>query len=238
MPERSNQDSDQLALAPTIQQRKDSHAVLKKLKVAERFALMFGLGRVVDGKFVMNPASKNPSPVQNKEVDEMDTKLSFFYSSTVLELVPRLKDLERFIKERITQELKYHVRVEGDLSLQEINEFQSLKKTPSGDLEFRKKLSDEIHLTGDPASLPIDMLVPLLEAVHSVTYFNRMAVDLPEETGTYVVELSNGTKETLTYWLIQDMWVDKPKEGSTFCPRVGVGRIIRGKRLVNFTRLS
>lgn len=238
MPEHSNQDSDQLALAPTIQQRKDSHAVLKKLKVAERFALMFGLGRVVDGKFVMNPASKNPPPVQNKEVDEMDTKLSFFYSSTVLELVPKLKDLERFIRDRIIQELEYHVRMEGDLFLQEINGFKSLKKAFTGVLDFRKKYLDEIDLTGNPADLPTEMLVSLLEAVHSVTYFNRMAVDLPEEAGRYEVELSNGAREVLSYWPTQDMWVDKPKEGSTFCPRVGVGGIIRGKRLVNFTRLS
>jgi hypothetical protein len=186
----------------------------------------------------MNSESQKPSPVQNKGVDEMDTKLSFFYSSTVLELIPKLKDLERFIKERAIQELEYHVRVEGDLVLREINGFRSLKKMPKGDLEFRQKLSDEIDLTGDPSNLSIDMLTSLLEAVHSVTHFNCMAVDLPEETGTYEVDLSNGTKEVLSYWLIQDMWVERPRGNSTFCPRVGVGRVIKGKRLVNFTRLS
>lgn len=237
MPKHSSHPSEPDVLPITTTQRKESYDALKKLKVAERFALMFGVGKVVDGKFTMNPVSQNPPLDQNKGVDEMDTNMSFFYSITVLELIPKLRDLEHFIKERAIQELEYHIRVDGDLTLREINGFRSLKRTPGGGLEYRQKLSDEIDLTGDPSGLPIETITSLLEAVHSITRFNRMAIDLPEETGTYEVDLSNGTKEVLSYWKDKDMWVARPQEGSTFCLKVGIGRVIKGKRLVNFTRI-
>jgi len=229
----SRENDSPLALPSSDVERAASRRTLDALKVAERFGLMFGHGKIEGGKFVWSKGPTLPLRADSKEEGAKTLDDLFFYSSSVIELAPVLSRLTHFIHKRIVQELEFHVSVNGSIFMGDGDNPESVVLTKRGVLLLDCELPQGRVSTSIP-EMNVEALVPLLAEVHRITRFNQMGLDLPSEDGLYKVYLSNGKTVEARFSAQNKTWI-QDKDGTEEV--VGLRLAVDGKTVTNFSRI-
>jgi hypothetical protein len=229
------QENSQVAIPPSDEERAASRRKLSKLKVVERFALMFGAASMKDGELVWSKGPTPPLRAAGKEVEADPQTSSFFYTSSVVELYPRLEAMQEFILGRLLQEFEFHLRTQGSIHLgpPENPDSLTLINVPSGPAV--KQVIGGNSCLHPVAEMPLRSLVDLMNRVHEITRFNQMGLDPPSDAGKYQVSLSNGTLVEAHYCPDTSKWFRD--ENGHPGEQVGALTTLYGKSATLFSRI-